>query len=110
MAVGFLPGEQVSGTMYSSPLALGQQTADAAGGVSFTWTMPADVAPGSHRVVLTGAQSGTTVEKAFTLGAGSALSGTGSPASDGLAILTLLFLVGGGIAVTSAARRLRRAD
>jgi hypothetical protein len=55
---GFLPGESVSATMFSTPLDVGVAPANETGVVTFTWTIPADTPLGMHTIVLTGAQSG----------------------------------------------------
>jgi hypothetical protein len=108
-ASGFEPGEEVTGTMYSSPLDLGQQAADANGSVSFTWTMPADVTPGQHTVILAGQRSGT-VEQAITVGAGGVLATTGAGVPGGLVGAGLFCLVAGAVVVLGLTRRLRRAN
>jgi hypothetical protein len=56
---GFLAGESVSGMLESTPIDLGSQIADADGTVVFTITLPTDFTPGTHRVTLTGATSGS---------------------------------------------------
>ncbi|MFI2104621.1 invasin domain 3-containing protein, partial [Isoptericola sp. NPDC019693] len=55
---GFLPGEEVSGVLTSTPVDLGAQTADATGAVTFTVTLPEDLEAGTHHVTLTGDASG----------------------------------------------------
>ena len=55
---GFAPGEIVAGVMHSDLLDLGEETANADGAVSFTWTIPDDTGAGQHEVTLTGADSG----------------------------------------------------
>ncbi|MGO1628831.1 DUF1349 domain-containing protein [Microbacterium sp.] len=55
---GFAPGEIVAGVMHSDLLDLGEETANADGTVSFTWTIPDDTGAGRHEVTLTGADSG----------------------------------------------------
>ena len=47
---GLTAGERYSGFLYSTPTALGQVTADAAGAASFA--LPNDVEPGAHRVAV----------------------------------------------------------
>ena len=65
---GFVAGESVTATVYSTPVALGSRTADAAGTVVFVWTAPADFPAGAHEVVMTGASGGTgTVRMAFAV-------------------------------------------
>jgi hypothetical protein len=58
-ATGFAPGEQVSGTQASSPLALGTQTADGSGSVVFTWTIRSGETLGTHTFTATGPTSGS---------------------------------------------------
>lgn len=67
VGTGFKPGEAVTGVMYSAPLNLPAQVADAAGRVTFTWALPADTTAGSHTVVLTGATTGAVTSNAFTV-------------------------------------------
>jgi len=106
--------------MYSEPYVIGTKAADANGGVSFTWTLPATTEPGEHRVVLVGEQSGTA-ERAFTVDAdgstakpdpakpdpAGSLSKTGTSVPGAIAIIGLISLVAGGV-VTAAARRRRQ--
>ena len=56
--LGFLPGEQVSVTVHSDPIALGVFTADAHGNVPVAFDVPADFVLGRHTVDFTGAISG----------------------------------------------------
>lgn len=51
---GFDPGSPVPATLFSDPTELGQYLADETGTVATTVTIPADTAPGAHRIVLTG--------------------------------------------------------
>ncbi|AXH35000.1 hypothetical protein DVJ78_05860 [Humibacter sp. BT305] len=62
---GFGPGEQVSATVFSDPVALDPQTADSQGGVTFTWTVPADFATGAHTVEV--ASAAGTASAPFTV-------------------------------------------
>jgi LPXTG-motif cell wall-anchored protein len=55
---GFTPGEIVDATLHSTPIALGSFTADADGEVDGPVTIPADVEPGEHTIVLAGRTSG----------------------------------------------------
>ena len=57
-ARGSRPGETVDITLHSTPIALGTATADADGTVVGTVTIPADVEPGVHTIVLVGQTSG----------------------------------------------------
>lgn len=56
---GFRLGEAVTATVFSEPVVIGTETADASGSLAFSWTVPAGFAVGDHRVELTGARSGT---------------------------------------------------
>ncbi len=60
-ASGFEPGEDVVGTLFSTPRTLGTVVADATGRVDFSFVVPADVEPGVHRLELAGQRSGRTV-------------------------------------------------
>ncbi|MCL2317206.1 MAG: hypothetical protein FWC46_09015, partial [Actinomycetia bacterium] len=64
---GFLPGEDVTATMYSDPYTIGTQPADSNGEVTFTWTVPAGTPAGAHTVELVGADSGTTASAPLTV-------------------------------------------
>jgi hypothetical protein len=64
-AIGFTPGETVGATLHSTPIDLGTVVADDEGAVSLTFTVPADLEPGEHRVDLVGQTSGTTVSVGF---------------------------------------------
>lgn len=111
---GFLPGESVSGILTSSPVDLGTLTADATGTVTFTFVLPADIEPGTHRVTLTGERSGDVSAEfdvspsatPLTPGLLSTTGGTGLPWHTGVAILLVVF--GGLIAVTGRRRRVSR--
>jgi hypothetical protein len=104
VGVNFQAGETVRGTLYSDPVDIGTQTANASGQVTFTYTLPANFPPGAHRVVLT-AQSGTA-ELAFTI-PGSSLPDTGAGATRTVAILALL-LIATAAAMLNTGLRLRR--
>jgi hypothetical protein len=54
----FQPGETVSVVVKPGSSVSATATADASGNVSLTWTIPADTAPGTYQVVLTGSLSG----------------------------------------------------
>lgn len=51
---GFAPGEPVAVEMASDPVDLGAVTADAAGEIALTFTVPAATSPGAHTVTATG--------------------------------------------------------
>lgn len=55
---GFIPGETVTGVLFSTPIDLGSQVADADGTVTFVVLIPADFELGQHQVTLTGSLSG----------------------------------------------------
>src|SRR5690606_39805577 len=59
-ARGFEPGEVVVATLHSTPRVLGSVVADDDGAVAFAFTIPADLEPGVHTLVLTGETSGRT--------------------------------------------------
>ncbi|MCW4459964.1 DUF1349 domain-containing protein [Microbacterium sp. MPKO10] len=92
VASGFEPGESVTGTMHSTPLDLGSQTADADGDVTFSWTIPADTSVGVHSAVLTGEVSGE-VSADFRVSADQ-LAATGANAAPWLWAGALMLLVG----------------
>jgi LPXTG-motif cell wall-anchored protein len=73
---GFLPHEQVKGTLHSTPVALGTETADANGKATFSITVPADLAPGAHSVELVGDTSGVEVTAAITVTGAAGTTGT----------------------------------
>lgn len=58
---GFLPGEQVQVLLHSVPKQLAAVTADVAGNVRTTVTVPAGTVAGSHRVELRGVKSGLSL-------------------------------------------------
>ena len=55
---GFAPGEPVTATVHSTPVDLGTYAADAHGSVTIHFTVPSDLEPGTHALVLTGLTSG----------------------------------------------------
>ncbi|MDD7554737.1 MULTISPECIES: LPXTG cell wall anchor domain-containing protein, partial [Schaalia] len=66
---GFVPGVEVEAVLHSDPVKIGSKPAGADGKVSFTFTVPKDLAPGAHKVVLT--QKGKSAEAALTVKAAS---------------------------------------
>ena len=109
-AIGFAPGETVDATLHSTPVDLGSVVADDAGGLTLTFTVPADLEPGQHTVDLVGRTSGATVSLGFeVLAADPAGPGTlpvtgrrtGEQAAAGAA------LVGLGVALVGMGRRRR---
>ena len=77
---GFSPGEQVSVTLHSTPVQLETVTADAAGAVTTSVTIPTGTAPGAHELILTGLTSGRVVTIPITV---SAVPGYELVAADG---------------------------
>jgi hypothetical protein len=74
---GFAPGDTVTATVYSNPIALGSRTADSNGNVSFTFTPTAALDAGGHRVELAG--TGVTASATLTVAkTTSALANTGA--------------------------------
>jgi hypothetical protein len=61
----FGPGEDVTITMFSTPILLGTATADAQGRVTFTFTVPDGVGAGTHHLELRGTESGIVKREAF---------------------------------------------
>ncbi|MET0903670.1 MAG: prenyltransferase/squalene oxidase repeat-containing protein [Acidimicrobiales bacterium] len=108
-AVGFAPGEKVDVSMPSAEVALGTLTADAAGAVEGDVTVPADVEPGNHAIVMVGQTSGTEVEIPIEVLPAAVddptqLPATGSP-SIPLASVAVALLVVGGVLVAEGRRR-----
>jgi PKD repeat protein len=79
-ATGFTPGETVSATVHSNSVDVGQVVAGPDGSVHLTFTVPEDLAPGTHELVLVGQTSGHTTVGAFTV---IASSGYRLAAADG---------------------------
>lgn len=125
---GFAAGERVAAVVHSTPAQVGTASANAAGTVTLTFTVPATLATGTHRLVLTGATSGLSSAASFSVTAAPAAapvpvppaaapqSGAGAPlAATGLdgPRLLVLGLAGGAMlaagAALSVAGRRRRA-
>jgi hypothetical protein len=109
-AAGFAPGEIIEVSLHSTPIALGTLTADGEGEVDGTVTIPADVEPGDHTLLLVGLTSGSRVSAPLeVLGATTApgepraIPATGS-ASGGLAAVGMS-LVLAGLALVAGGRR-----
>jgi hypothetical protein len=105
---GWNPGEQVSGTVDSGSVTLTAQTATTAGRATFTFTLPTTFAAGTHRLVLTGAQSGS-IEKTFVTSSTGTLVQTGGNPSAGFLVAAVVALLVGGAGVALAQRARRRA-
>jgi len=118
---GFTPGEKVRAVLHSTPLALGTWTADSAGRVTHSATVPARFAIGAHTVVLTGVTDGRTAQGALTVTAaptrsaapsgpaapsmgGSALASTGTDTAA-LLSLALMALLCGAVLTAAGTRR-----
>ncbi len=91
---GFAADEKVEFVLHSDPIVLGEATADAAGAVSATLTVPASAPVGDHQLIATGAlsQRSATVALAVTAanaggsgggGTGGAGAGTSSGGTSG---------------------------
>lgn len=64
---GFSAAETVTFTLNSTPIDLGSVTADAAGNIVGSFTVPANAEVGDHTVVAAGLSSGVVVSAAFTI-------------------------------------------
>ena len=106
-AEGFTPGETVSAVLHSEPVDVGTFIADEEGVVSAQFIVPANTAPGEHRLVLTGQTSSIVAEGTFTVAAASpaavigALASTGTDANRWALSGILLLIAGAGLAGTS---------
>ncbi|CCG04593.1 LPXTG cell wall anchor domain-containing protein [Blastococcus saxobsidens] len=101
---GYLPLEQVTLVLHSTPQHLGTLTADAAGILTVPFTAPAGTAAGAHNLVVTRAD-GTTVTYPLTVAAAAKplLADTGADVTVPLVLGGVLVLAGAGTIV--AARR-----
>jgi beta-glucosidase len=114
-ASGFQPGETVTGTIFSEPVALGSATASAAGVVTLAFRVPAGVDIAVHRVALEGAEQIAEAQLTVLGAAGASPSGTdgsrGSLATTGseilFAMLLGLSLIAAGAVLTEARKRRR---
>ncbi|TXK17087.1 lamin tail domain-containing protein [Homoserinibacter sp. GY 40078] len=97
-----LAGEQVEGWIFSTPTYLGQRTVNAAGSVTFT--IPASLPAGAHRLAVLDADGELIGWFALTV-APSELGATGADAWGGVALAVLLLAAGAGFV---GARGLRR--
>jgi len=75
--VGFQPGENVS-LSFNGP-SVGTATADTSGNVTWTFTVPANLAAGSYGVTASGKTSGVEVNASYTLIAGPTPVATAQP-------------------------------
>jgi LPXTG-motif cell wall-anchored protein len=110
-ATGFAAGETVRIDLHSTPIQLGTAVADATGAVHTTVTIPADVEPGDHTIVLTGETSGATASVAITVdapqSAGEALPVTGSHSGATATVGLGLVVLGAGLVSLGRRRQLR---
>ncbi|WP_454042472.1 esterase-like activity of phytase family protein [Cellulosimicrobium sp. Marseille-Q8652] len=118
-AEGFVPGEWVSATLFSTPAELGLFRADADGTLTATVTVPADVAAGTHRFAVVGQVDGRVLWTELEVLADGPAGGSGdddaaSPgglATTGVHVGTFIglaiVLVAGGVAIVVARRRMR---
>lgn len=108
---GFTPGEQVQLWMHSTPTFVAVAPAGADGVARITGTVPADLAPGSHRFELRGLSSGHSVYSApVAIGDGLAqLPRTGGSARPSVGAIGI-GLVAVGIALLATARAGRALD
>ena len=79
-STGFAPGETVEATVHSDAVDVGHVVAGPDGSVHLTFTVPEDLAPGTHELVLVGQTSGHTTVGGFTV---IASSGYRLAAADG---------------------------
>ena len=83
---GYAPGEKVGFVLHSDPIVLGEATADAAGAVSATLTVPVSAPVGDHQLIATGAlsQRSASTALAITAAVGGGAVGGGAGAGDGV--------------------------
>ena len=109
------PVRQVDVTLRSTEVALGTLTADAAGAVEGDVTVPADVEPGDHTIVMVGQTSGTQVEVPIevlpaVVDDPNQLPATGSPSAPLASVAVALLIVGGALVAAGRRRREVRAS
>ena len=75
---GFLPGEDVTLTLYSDPYDLGTWKVDSTGKVTGTATLPSDISVGEHTIKVEGQQSHRVAEVKIHVAAKPAASTPGS--------------------------------
>ncbi|GAA4604952.1 hypothetical protein BJY16_005198 [Actinoplanes octamycinicus] len=105
---GYAPFSTVTVTLYSDPLELGTATADAAGEISLTVTIPAGVPVGTHSIVASGVDSNgnALVRRLDVKAAAKDTTTTTKPLpTTGPAVLWLL-IAGSAITATGAAARI----
>lgn len=112
----FLPGSQVNITLVETTEVLGTVTVRADGTFSTNVTLPADLAPGTYTLRVSGVDADgeprvidttiTVVAAAAAPAPGTGLAATGGQFTVGSALAALLLVIGGG--ALFASRRLRR--
>lgn len=113
---GFAPDETVAVVLHSDPITVGTLTANDEGEIAGTLKVPSDAPDGSHRIVVTGAESGLTAEVDVTIATAAAPAGAAGPvaallASTGTALpiaaasVALALLVAGGALMLRRRRR-----
>ncbi|MEO8220823.1 MAG: metallophosphoesterase, partial [Specibacter sp.] len=119
---GFKPGSKASFTLHSTPVLLGTATADARGVVTLQVTLPVDVAPGEHSIVIDGvgvdgksrqvsasltitaAATAAVTTASSTQAAGDDLASTGANATK-LGGMAVLLLIAGAVVFAVTRRR-----
>lgn len=81
--VGFAPRERVTVTVHSRPAVVATATSDALGSVRASYKVPSTLTAGRHQLVLTGASSGLTASRSFTVPASTRGSGSTSGSASG---------------------------
>lgn len=105
---GFLAGEPVTITLFSTPVQLATATADRNGVVTQQVTIPADLEPGDHQLELVGQTSGARVRVAIEVLGAAATPGTLAATGDRTVLevfVALLLVLAGGALVRTGRRR-----
>lgn len=89
VGLGFLPGESIVATLESTPIDLGRFTASVGSDIAFEFTVPLDLEPGTHSVILEGEDSGA-VRATFEVRAPAGGGGGTLPTTGGTAVQPLL--------------------
>lgn len=98
------PGQQIEATLFSDPIVVtGIPAADASGQVSFSVAIPADLALGEHRLVVTSGDL-APLEATVTVVRAGQLATTGAELPLGLALGAAALLVIGGLAFATRRR------
>ncbi len=107
---GYAPGEKVGFVLHSDPIVLGEATADAAGAVSATLTVPVSAPVGDHQLIATGALSQRSASTALAItaavgggagdGGAGAVSGSGGGAAAGGSRASTTSSASGSLAMT----------